>query len=209
MSDNIQTQSRDLEFVSPLDNPDMKCGLAEKYAGAGDFATAETLYREVIARFPGHYGARMGLGDMFLAMDRVDDAIVEYENAARLNPDNPTAYVSMGAAFIQKGEFDTAVNECEEALFIDPHHAPALKNLTWAYLEKGDYDMCLRVGKVLLGIEPESGLAHNNVAVAWFFKKDFAKALEHMNKALSCGYPVSPDFYSDLRSAMENMGGNG
>ncbi len=200
---NEPDSSGGLEFCSPLDNPEMKYSLAVECASGGDTGRAEKLFLEIIKGNPKHYGARIGLGAVYMEQGRLDESIKENETATQINPDHPTAFVNLAAAFIQKGDFDTAINECEEALFIDPRNADAYKNLSWAYLEKGDYDRSIFVAGKLLEFEPHSGLAYNNIAVALYYKEDYAKSMDYVKKALREGFPVHPDFYNDLRERMD------
>lgn len=203
MSSKSETDSGGLEFCSPMDNPEMKYSIAMECASGGDTGRAEKLFLEIIKENTQHYGARIGLGCLYMEQGKLDESIEQNEIATQINPDHPTAFVNLAAAFIQKGDFAAAINECEEALFIDPRHADAYKNLSWAYLEKGDYDRSIFVAGKLLEFEPHSGLAYNNIAVALYYKKDYSKAMDYVKKATKEGFPVHPDFYNDLRERMD------
>ena len=59
--------------------------------------------------------------------DDYDGAIVDLDEAIRLDPNNASAYNSRGAAWYGKGEFDRAITDYDEALRLDPDNADAIK----------------------------------------------------------------------------------
>ena len=59
-----------------------------------------------------------------------DQAIEEYDEAIRLNPEFADAYYNRGAAYGRLGQFQLAIEDCDEAIRLDPENA-------FAYLLRG------------------------------------------------------------------------
>ena len=47
-------------------------------------------------------------------------------------------------------------------------------------------------------MSPDFALAHNNVAAAYYNNEDYEKAIEHLDKAVSLGFEVHPEFQKKL-----------
>jgi tetratricopeptide (TPR) repeat protein len=98
------------------------------------YVSAETLYRETIARNPGAWMAYNNLGSLKLqgsstsARD-ASEAAELVQQALRLFPDNPEAHNSLGVAYQRLGRLDAAEREHQEALRLLPSYAGAYNNL--------------------------------------------------------------------------------
>ena len=73
--------------------------------------------------------ARMSLGASRLAEGRLDEAVEEFTDAARLQPERAGVYNNWGIALAMQGRFDAAVVRLSEALRLDPNDADARANL--------------------------------------------------------------------------------
>lgn len=77
----------------------------------------ETLWSDTIAKFPGQVGeAYVNRGNVYLAQNRLDAALDDYEAALQISPRFPQALVGRGAVYARTGRlreafecFDTAV----------------------------------------------------------------------------------------------------
>ena len=52
----------------------------------------------------------------------------------------------------------------------------------------------IEVGEELVKAAPDFSLANNNMAVAYYSNEEFDRALEYMDKAISQGFEVHPQF---------------
>src|SRR5437773_9545508 len=52
-----------------------------------------------------------------------DEALVEFREAIRLNPENAEAYNTLGLTLVDQGSVDEAMHEYREVLRIDPQYA--------------------------------------------------------------------------------------
>jgi Flp pilus assembly protein TadD len=61
------------------------------------------------------------------------EAIIEYNAALRLKPDDAEAHNNLGNAYVKRNRFDEAVNEFMTALELKPDFAEAHNNLQFCY----------------------------------------------------------------------------
>lgn len=72
---------------------------------------------------------RIELGNMYFDAERYQDAIVWYEDALRLDPDNVDVSTDLGVAYYYTNQPERAVAQFERSLAIDPMHTKTLLNL--------------------------------------------------------------------------------
>lgn len=77
-------------------------GLA--YFGKGDMATALSIFRSVVGSNPRDPRARLHLGKVYQAQDRLDLAIEEYRKATEYYKDYAMAWYQLGIAYLEKQE---------------------------------------------------------------------------------------------------------
>jgi len=74
---------------------------------------------------------------------KIDEAIAEYSEAIRLDPELVEPYNNRGAAYNDKGEYALAVKDLKRAIELDPSFAMAYNNLGNSYLGMGDYERAI------------------------------------------------------------------
>jgi tetratricopeptide (TPR) repeat protein len=72
------------------------------------YAYAEGLYRRIIEINPGEVRAYEGLGSIYLAQKKYDEAIASYEQAAEQAPLRPEAHYGLGVAYYEAGHKEEA-----------------------------------------------------------------------------------------------------
>ena len=79
-------------------------------------------YRAALALRPQTLSLRYALGDLYLDLQRWDEAIAEYEQAVRLDPENAWCHNRLGFALAWKGgRDDEAIAHTRKAIRIDPN----------------------------------------------------------------------------------------
>jgi predicted aspartyl protease/Flp pilus assembly protein TadD len=102
---------------------------ADRAVRDGDFAEAEKLYRDLLAKDARDTAARLGLSRALLKQRRNLDA---YDHAARViarEPESPRAHALLGSALLGMGDFRLSVEEFRTALSFKDDEALAIAGL--------------------------------------------------------------------------------
>lgn len=102
-------------------NHDNAClNLALAYLGKGDYATALSVLRPVVTRNPRNPVARMYMGRVYFADDKLGLAIEEFRKSIELNRDYAKAHYNLALAYLKTRELAAAKSEFGEVIRIDP-----------------------------------------------------------------------------------------
>lgn len=88
-------------------------------------------YRNSLALEPGYTPALVNLGNIYLELDRLEDARASFASALEKRPTNPAAHYGLGQVALSKRSYAEAVEHFEKALALAPeanriHYALAL-----------------------------------------------------------------------------------
>jgi tetratricopeptide (TPR) repeat protein len=97
--------------------------------------TGCTLPRIVVVKDPLTPEEHLNLGVAYEKNGDFDNAIKEYELAAKKQP---IAYLYLGNVHFQKKEWAQAEHDYKKAIEIDPKNADACNNLAWLYYTQGE-----------------------------------------------------------------------
>ena len=90
---------------------------------------AVDLYRDALEKAPGFVLLYCLLGDIYRAMGRYEDAILEYKMAIIVDSLNITAYRSLCSVYEELGDLDSAVESYQKLIEIQPNAAEYYSNL--------------------------------------------------------------------------------
>ncbi|HEX8720047.1 MAG TPA: aspartyl protease family protein [Pyrinomonadaceae bacterium] len=102
---------------------------AERAVRDGDFAAAEKMYRDLLAKDPRDTPARLGLSHALLKQRKNFEA---YDHAARVlarQPESARAHALLGSALLGSGDFRLSVEEFRTALTFKEDEAMAIAGL--------------------------------------------------------------------------------
>jgi tetratricopeptide (TPR) repeat protein len=71
----------------------------------------------------------MALGDQLIFQGQLEEAIIQYQMATAVDPQNALAHLKLGEAYLALGRCEEAIPEFQQALVIDPHLAAAQEGL--------------------------------------------------------------------------------
>ena len=77
-------------------------------ATPAEFHEAQDVLEKAVADRPGYSSAHIGLGKIFLAQDRIQDALAQLESGRQLDPRNRAVYPPLAAAYRRAGQPDKA-----------------------------------------------------------------------------------------------------
>jgi tetratricopeptide (TPR) repeat protein len=113
------------------------------------WSNSETLWRHALASTPkdvwaqnvlGYAIAHNNLGSALLQNGQTDEAIVQFQAAHDVDPEDAAACYNLGNAFLQQGRIDDAIAQLRQALKLNPHNAIASYDLGNALLQEGHLD---------------------------------------------------------------------
>lgn len=118
-------------FYEKSENAAINLGLA--YLGKGDFTKALEELRAVAASNPRNPVARLSLGRVWFAMDKLDQAVAEYRKALEIYGDYGAAHYHLGLAQLKLNQTEAARASFKEVIRIIPESD--LGRLAQGYLE--------------------------------------------------------------------------
>lgn len=119
-------------------------------AERGDVESAIPLLRRVVALRPDYLPALTRLGDLLLAVNRLDEAAAAYAAAAAGAPDAPWGELGLGKVELRRGAAQLALARLEHALDLAPSHAETRYLLATVSRDLGHEE---RAAELLRGLE--------------------------------------------------------
>jgi tetratricopeptide (TPR) repeat protein len=128
--------------------------------------------------------AHLNLGNALDQEGSLDEAMVHYQEALKINPNSPEAHNNFGNDLRQTGKVDEAIAHYQKALQIKPDNAEAHYNLGIALRQRGNVDEAIAEYQKALQINPEHAAAHINLGSELLQKGKADEAIAHFQKAL-------------------------
>ena len=154
-----------------------------------------------IRREPKNSSLRVERGDHYRERGKMHhaNALRDYGDAIRLDPDCAEAYFGRGLVYVREGKYREAIRDYERAVRLNftlshADYAEAYHDRGQAYFNKGEYDraiqdfdkvICLDSGRTV--IYPS---IYNNKGLAYHQKGEYDLAIENFD-AVIC---IEPDF---------------
>ena len=160
--------------------------LAICYEHANQFDEAIKHYRGVISIFPGYSRAYVNLGYLFERYKKRDDlAIVCYEEAFQLNPQDEWALNNIGAILQKQGKWEESLDWYSRAYDANKKSSHILHNLGWAYYRCGNYKKALLIYRSLVKKNSDNATIFSDLGCVNYKMKRYKMALRYFKKALT------------------------
>jgi len=153
--------------------------------------------------------AQYRLGCWHEKYDRFTDAMIAFENAARLDVDvasKPEFNCRLADLYFRLQRHSDAICSFERALEIKPTHAPALWGLSLALIGKGRIEEAVTSFKRHTELQPESAESHSGLGMALAMTKRYFEAVQAYTVAVRLD-PNDANLRSDL-AAMYALAGD-
>ena len=170
-----------------------------------DYRSEIAIWQDTINKLPSNPRAHYNLGHTLEKTGRIEEAIGQYEQALRIEPDRADTHNSFGVTLVQVGRIQEGIEHYEQALRIKPDYAEAHNNLGNVLFQTGKLDDAMVHYQQALRIKPDYAEAHNNLGNVLFQTGKLDGAMVHYQQALR----IKPDFaeaHYDLGMAFEQAG---
>lgn len=172
---------------------------AATWARAGVYANDETLWRDNVAKNPSAWPYNL-LGSALQQSGKFDEAIGQFEQALRVDPDYAEAHGNLGNTLLQAGKLEEAMEQWEQAVRLQPNYPQAHYNLGLGLARQGKVPEAMRHWEEALRIKPDYAEAHYNLGIALEQTGRTREAMEHYEQALA----IRPD-YTMARSRLRQL----
>ena len=129
-------------------------------------------------------------GDALYNQGKLEEAIVEYREAARLDPTNANLWMRLGQVYEQTGRGEDALHSLEKGSEADPGNAGILNQMGWLYATAEPAtlrDPAKALAYAQRAVEASGGGDANildTLAEAYYANRQFDKAIETEERAL-------------------------
>ena len=163
--------------------------LANRSAQSGQFAQAESLYRQILNVVAGHQESSRMLAWVVAQQGRIDEAAALYRQLLSAYPSDAVAMLQWGNLLFQIGRADEAIGAFTRAAsaksdFADPHY-----NLGIVLRSLDRLDESVAAFERAVAIAPNYAEAHSNLGSAYKDRGELDRAIASYRRALS----IKPD----------------
>jgi len=155
-------------------------------AQMGQIREARAVLEQGPAFAPGTADFYYFRGNLNLAADEFDDAITNFEQAARLQPRDSSILINLGVAQLKRREVFSAIQTYRSVLEFEPGNVQAHTNLAAAYQQSSQLELAIQSYRRALELNPEYLNAHQNLLFALTYVPDFPPA-EYLREARKYG----------------------
>jgi len=130
---------------------------------------------------------------------RLEEALREYDQAARLDPERYQVFYWRGRLKIQMGKGEEAIRDFERTVRLNASYSPAYDNLGWLYAQRGEYERAIRYLNKSIELKPQNGWTYYQRGECLYRTGERAKALEDAKQACNLGYEQGCAVYEKLK----------
>jgi len=177
----------------PTGNPAVYYYLGKSLYEMRDDTGAEAAFRKGLEIKPDMKGAHFFLGNLYLrqADDPVEEqaasarAVGEYEQEARLSPDNDSVAYNLGLACIKAGQDDQALAALERAATLNPAKGEAYLKMASIYEKRKDGAKAQEMYQKFSAADPaNAAVSFYNIGVIAWNENRPKDAIQYYRKAL-------------------------
>jgi tetratricopeptide (TPR) repeat protein len=171
-----------------------------------------TAIKEIREQFLNDYSF-VRAGNEFYKHGEPDNAIAEYREALKINPNNVQAHLKMGFLFYNvKGKVKEGMSHLEKAIKLQPDNALAHHDLGMAMLHQKKFDQAVThlseaLRRMPQGLDKQYNAVnmHHNLGMALFYTGKFQESAAHLDQAVRLD-PDNGTFHYDLAAALAAEG---
>jgi tetratricopeptide (TPR) repeat protein len=171
--------------------------VADAHRKLKNFKESEIYYMSALQINPNDQYVIVGIGHLFFACQRYQDAIKWWEKLVSAQPENIKILTEIGNSYRKIKDFDKAIEYYEKAKSLDSRNFFALYGLAESYRGKKEFKKAIYYWEEILKFDPHNKLIINRYADSLRGLGEFEKALECFNMILD----LNDDYYALLGKA--------
>jgi len=144
----------------------------------------EAWARHEVEKAPGAFEAHYNLAEMLQDRGALDEAVVQFEAAVAIRPQDAVANNALGGALLAKGDLPRAVERFHSALVAQPDYFDAHYNLGNALAAQGNLDGAAKQFGDAVALNPQDANAQANLGTALAQLGKLTEAKSHYEAAL-------------------------
>ncbi len=148
------------------------------------------------------------MGNVYMKMNRLEDAEKSLYEAIEINPQSYPAYSYLGTLYEKKKQNDKAVEMYKKAIEIDPLDAVSMYNLGLLYFNNNAFDEAIVWFEKAIDVYPRHSGAHGNLAYIYGTREKYDLMEEHALDAIRYDQNNTPVRYN-LAMLYANTGRTG
>jgi protein O-GlcNAc transferase len=156
----------------------------------GDFATAESICRRVLAAQPSHVESLNLLSMLADRAGHSDESFRLIHQAIAAAPNQPALHFNLGTYLKKQNRLSEAIDAYRKALALKGEYVEPLYNLAIALWETGETDESISCYQKVVALRPDLAEARNNLGNVWKEVGEFDKAIDAYRQAIR----IKPDF---------------
>ena len=177
---------------------------AYKYYALKDFDKAIGIYSEAIDKMPGFAPLYSLLGDVYRAVGKHEEAIVEYKMARWIDSLCFSAYSGLVQAYEEMGDYDNAIITYKKFISIHPNNAVLHSNVANLYFMKGEIDEAISHYQSAITLNPKQDWTSLVAQTLGYIQQNVTKNMQAAVSSFHIAHLLAPkeiDIYVSLGSA--------
>jgi len=123
-------------------------------------------------------------GDAYFEQHQWDEAVAEYSEAIKLDPELARAYSKRGWTYTMLGKLDLALADLDKAIELDPGLVEAYSHRAAVHHSQGQWDLAIADLNKAIELDPGLAAAYSNRGWTYASKGEPDRALTDLNKAI-------------------------
>jgi len=142
------------------------------------------LFNDMIEKYPDVYYGYWLRGNLEKRNGDLKNALSDYSEAIRLNPQYPDAFYNRAATLDASGNLRAALSDYDQALKLNPAQADVYNNRGWILFRLGDRTNAMLDYNKAISLNPNFAEAYNNRGWAYHSSGDTKSAMQDYNRAI-------------------------
>jgi tetratricopeptide (TPR) repeat protein len=178
---------------------------ATTFVRVRDYRTVLSIWEDALRKAPRSTTVRNNLGNAYAFAGRLDEAMEQYRQATRLNPNHPLAFYNIGFTLVHQDRNAEAIGPLQEAIRIRQADSDSQYILGRALAGAGRPAEALPHYEIALQIKPGDAEARRDYASALLAVGRFPEAVHQFQEVLKAR-PQDQAAHSRMGNAFANLG---